>query len=75
MFRFFSLVIATLDAFHFDLRDLKQHLESTSTIAVTEETLDQKKSKNSKQQIFAFVNGKILPKLRELLRPKVEFFN
>uniref|UniRef100_A0A914NPT3 U3 small nucleolar RNA-associated protein 20 C-terminal domain-containing protein n=1 Tax=Meloidogyne incognita TaxID=6306 RepID=A0A914NPT3_MELIC len=73
MFRFFSLVIATLDAFHFDLRDLKQHLESTSTIAVTEETLDQKKSKNSKQQIFAFVNGKILPKLRELLRPKTQF--
>uniref|UniRef100_A0A915MTL2 Uncharacterized protein n=1 Tax=Meloidogyne javanica TaxID=6303 RepID=A0A915MTL2_MELJA len=67
------LVIATLDAFHFDLRDLKQHLDSTSTIAVTEETLDQKKSKNSKQQIFAFVNGKILPKLRELLRPKTQF--
>ncbi|CAK5097881.1 unnamed protein product [Meloidogyne enterolobii] len=67
------LVIATLDAFHFDLRDLKQNLELTSTIAVTEEMLDQKKSKNSKQQIFAFVNGKILPKLRELLRPKTQF--
>uniref|UniRef100_A0A1I8B7M8 DUF6700 domain-containing protein n=1 Tax=Meloidogyne hapla TaxID=6305 RepID=A0A1I8B7M8_MELHA len=69
-----NVVIATLDAFHFDLRDLKQlQGKNNSQISIAEENPLYSTRQCKKQQIFSFISGKILPKLRELLRPQTQF--
>lgn len=82
LFCFYSVLMATLDGFHFDLRALDQPLIlnncNITNTSNAENLIDKSEQKQiemteqyKKKQIFAFVYEKLLPKLKELLRPKV----